>query len=179
MNSPYFATLCAAAAVLIGCSTYGWAQAHDADDAPPAVDVATFAGPAGLGLDTASLRALLVDELQYQGVRVDSSAPEASLYCTVTDDRTTGFGTSAVAEITLSCDILRRQAGVPDTTVEARGLSAHRLGSEQDRLQAVWALTQRAPTLAIYDAIDRLAFRIADQLAETKPSRDDDPRRLD
>lgn len=157
----------------LACSSYGWAEDPQTDDGSAYhVDVAPLATPAHLGLDRMALRAVLVEELRQQGLRVVSGDGGSNLDCTVRDHRSTGAAGGVVAELTLSCAIVAPGDDEPTKTVATTGLAADHLAEGLDVPTAALRADSRVGDSAVADAIDRLAPRIVDAVSE---SRSDDP----
>ncbi len=151
---------------LCACSSYGWAEA-DSDHQPAAsIYVEPVSAPAHLGIDTASLRAHLIDELERQSVAVAASASGDTLYCALHDERNSAHTVYVVARITLSCDIRRPDEESPRASLRITGLSTDSLATAGEKADAALAVTTRASTRAAQDAISRLAPRVSDELQQ-------------
>lgn len=156
----------------VGCAGYGFADDPTSGDdtAERLLRVEPVAAEAHLGFDRSELRARLVDQLQLAGIAETSRPTAPLLRCAVVEPDITGFGTDLVAELVVSCHILRSSGDSPVHTVEVRGLGAEQLDADRRLSRSALDGTRRVGMAATDAAFSRIATDVARVLDDTDPS---------
>ena len=155
-------TVVTLALLATACAGYGFADSVDDTGDAPTVYVEAIGAESHLGLDQSALRALLVDELQRQGLAVSGSPAEAvSLQCTVADASRAHFQHQLVAELTMSCAMVTADG---DTTVRTDGSATGTIAPDADPSLGALRGDRQTTERAAADAISRIAPQLADAM---------------